>query len=79
MGFANTIKFEIPKGIKVEIMQATNPGRLAISGSDKHDVGQFAARVRGVKPPEPYQGKGIKYANEVIRRKAGKAFVGTGA
>jgi large subunit ribosomal protein L6 len=78
LGFANTVKFEIPKGIKVEIIQATNPGRLAISGSDKHDVGQFAARVRGAKPPEPYQGKGIKYANEVIRRKAGKAFVSTG-
>jgi large subunit ribosomal protein L6 len=79
LGFANTIKFEIPKGVKVEVLQATNPGRLAISGSDKHDVGQFAARVRGARPPEPYQGKGIKYANEVIRRKAGKAFVGTGA
>jgi large subunit ribosomal protein L6 len=79
VGFANTIKFEVPKGIKVEILQPTNPGRMAISGSDKHDVGQFAARVRGAKPPEPYQGKGIKYANEVIRRKAGKAFVGTGA
>jgi len=78
LGFANTIKFEIPKGIKVAITQATNPGRLVISGSDKHDVGQFAARVRGAKPPEPYQGKGIKYADEVIRRKAGKAFVGTG-
>ena len=79
VGYANTIKFAIPKGLKVEVMQATNPGRLAISGADKHDVGQFAARVRGVKPPEPYQGKGIKYSNEVIRRKAGKAFVGTGA
>jgi len=79
LGFANTSKLEIPKGIKVEVTQATNPGRLAISGSDKHDVGQFAARVRGAKPPEPYQGKGIKYATEVIRRKAGKAFVGTGA
>jgi large subunit ribosomal protein L6 len=78
LGFANTIRFEVPKGIKVEILQATNPGRLAISGGDKHEVGQFAARVRSAKPPEPYQGKGIKYANEVIRRKAGKAFVGTG-
>ena len=78
VGYANTIKLELPEGIKVEIQQPTNPGRLSISGSDKHAVGQFAARVRAVMPPEPYQGKGIKYANEVIRRKAGKAFVGTG-
>ena len=78
VGFANTIKLEVPKGIKVEVQQATNPGRLSISGSDKHQVGQFAALVRAARPPEPYQGKGIKYSNEVIRRKAGKAFVGTG-
>lgn len=78
LGFANTIKMEIPQGIKVEVTQATNPGRMSISGADKHGVGQFAASVRSKRPPEPYQGKGIKYTTEVIRRKAGKAFVGAG-
>ena len=79
LGFANTVKLPIPDGIKVEVTQATNPGRLAISGADKHQVGQFAALVRSLRPPEPYQGKGVKYVNEVIRRKAGKAFVSAGA
>lgn len=79
LGFADPAKFTVPKGIKVEVQQQTNPGKFSISGCDKHDVGQFAALVRSIKPPEPYQGKGIKYADEVIRRKAGKAFVGAGA
>lgn len=79
LGFANPAKFDVPKGIKVEVQQQTNPGKFSISGCDKHAVGQFAAYVRSVKPPEPYQGKGIKYVDEVIRRKAGKAFVGAGA
>ena len=79
VGFSNPVRLTVPKGIKVEVTQPTNPGRLVISGCDKHDVGQFAAVVRHTRPPEPYQGKGIKYAGEVIRRKAGKAFVGAGA
>lgn len=79
VGYANTIKLTVPPGIKVEIQQATNPARFTVSGSDKQQVGQFADRARAVMPPEPYHGKGIKYADEVIRRKAGKAFVGTGA
>lgn len=78
VGFANTLRLPIPKGVKVEILQQTNPGRLSIAGCDKHDVGQFAALVRAVRPPEPYQGKGIKYSDEVIRRKAGKAMAGAG-
>lgn len=78
VGFANAIKLAVPTGVKVDVTQPTNPGRLVITGSDKHDVGQFAARVRAVRPPEPYQGKGIKYSDEVVRRKAGKAFAGTG-
>ena len=77
VGFANTIELEIPEGIKAEVLQATNPGRLAVSGCDKQQVGQFAARIRAIRPPEPYQGKGIRYAGETIRRKAGKTFVGT--
>lgn len=78
VGFSNAIKVAVPKGIKVEVTQPTNPGRMVISGIDKHDVGQFAANVRTARPPEPYQGKGIKYIDEVVRRKAGKAFVGAG-
>jgi large subunit ribosomal protein L6 len=79
LGFANTIKLDVPKGIKVEVTQPTNPGKLSISGADKQLVGHFSALVRAARPPEPYQGKGVKYSDEVIRRKAGKAFAGTGA
>jgi large subunit ribosomal protein L6 len=78
LGFANTIKLPVPKGIKVEIAQATNPGKLTISGINKHDVGQFAALARAARPPEPYQGKGVRYLGEAVRRKAGKALVGSG-
>ena len=78
VGFANTVRLTVPQGIKIEVLQATNPGRLAVSGCDKQQVGQFAARIRAVRPPEPYQGKGIRYAGEQIRRKAGKAFAGAG-
>ncbi len=78
LGFANTIKLAAPKGIKVEVTQPTNPGRLIVSGIDKHAVGEFAARIRAARPPEPYQGKGVRYVGETVRRKAGKALVGTG-
>ena len=77
VGFANTIRLQVPDGIKAEVLQPTNPGRLAVSGCDKQRVGDFAARIRAVRPPEPYQGKGIRYAGEAIRRKAGKAFAAT--
>lgn len=78
VGYANTVSLEVPEGIKVEVLQPTNPGRVVVSGCDKQQVGQFAARIRAIRPPEPYQGKGIRYAGEAVRRKAGKAFVGTG-
>jgi large subunit ribosomal protein L6 len=64
---------EIPQGIEVAITSQTNPGKLTIKGADKQLVGQFSANIRRLRPPEPYKGKGIKYADEVIRRKAGKA------
>ena len=54
-------------------MSAPQPTQVVIDGSDKALVGQVAAEIRGLRPPEPYKGKGIKYAGEVIRRKAGKA------
>lgn len=79
VGFSNPVRLEIPEGIQAEIRQPTNPGRLVVSGCDKQQVGQFAARIRAARPPEPYQGKGIRYVGEEIRRKAGKAFVGTGS
>ena len=76
VGFSHPVIMAIPEFITV---QTPKPTTLIISGPDKHDVGQFAANVRRVAPPEPYKGKGIKYANEVIRRKAGKAATGAGA
>lgn len=76
LGFANVIKLSLPKGVKVEVTQPTNPGKLSISGINKHDVGQFAASVRAARPPEPYQGKGVRYLGEAVRRKAGKSLVG---
>jgi large subunit ribosomal protein L6 len=74
IGFAQPVNIDIPKGIRVEISNQSNPGRLNIKGADKQLVGQFAADLRGIRPPEPYKGKGIKYVTEVIRRKAGKAL-----
>ncbi len=74
LGYSHPVHLAIPQGIKVEVTNPTNPARLTISGSDKQLVGQFSAEIRGKKPPEPYKGMGIKYDNEVIRRKAGKAF-----
>ena len=78
VGFANTIVVEVLAGVKVEVTSPTNPGRVIVSGCDKQRVGQVAAQIRAVRPPEPYQGKGIRYVGETIRRKAGKAFVGAG-
>jgi large subunit ribosomal protein L6 len=71
VGFAHTVKVAPPKGIDVVCPTNTT---ITITGIDKQAVGQFAAKVRQVRPPEPYKGKGIKYAEEVVRRKAGKAF-----
>ena len=62
-----------PEGVAVE---CPTPNKIVISGADKQKVGQFAAEVREKRPPEPYKGKGIKYVDEVIRRKEGKAGKG---
>jgi large subunit ribosomal protein L6 len=70
LGFSHTIQYKAPAGIK---LTAPQPTQILIDGSDKALVGQVAAELRGLRPPEPYKGKGIKYAGEVIRRKAGKA------
>lgn len=74
LGYTHPVRLEIPKGIKVVVTNPTNPGRLTVSGPDKQVVGQLSAVIRGMKPPEPYKGMGIKYDDEIIRRKAGKAF-----
>ena len=68
-GYSHTVDMEIPADLKVELPKNTV---IIISGIDKQKVGQFAAEVREKRPPEPYKGKGIKYADEVIRRKVGK-------
>jgi large subunit ribosomal protein L6 len=71
VGYANQITLEAPAGVSVTVPDATH---VVVSGADKQAVGQFAAEVRKVRPPEPYKGKGIRYEGEVVRRKAGKAF-----
>ena len=70
LGFSHTIEYKAPAGIK---LTAPQPTAITIAGSDKALVGQVAAELRGLRPPEPYKGKGIRYAGEIIRRKAGKA------
>ena len=70
LGFSHQVIMEEKEGISIEV---PNPNKIIILGSDKQAVGQFAAEVREKRPPEPYKGKGIKYVDEVIRRKAGKA------
>ena len=68
-GYSHPVEMPVPAGLKVELPKNTI---IVISGIDKQLVGQFAAEVREVRKPEPYKGKGIKYSNEVIRRKEGK-------
>lgn len=71
VGFANAIKLSVPAGVTVEVPDNTH---VNLKGADRQAVGQFAAEIRRVRPPEPYKGKGIKYIDERVRRKAGKAF-----
>lgn len=76
VGFSHPVIVPIPEGITVEVPKPTS---VVVKGCDKQLVGQFATNLRRIAPPEPYKGKGIKYAGEVIRRKAGKAATGSGA
>ena len=73
VGYSHTVTMTPPESITIAV---PNPNQIVISGPDKQMVGQFASEVRGVRPPEPYKGKGIKYADEHIRRKEGKAGKG---
>ena len=70
IGFSHPVYFDQPDGITIEV---PNPNTVVVSGADRQKVGQLSAEIRGKRPPEPYLGKGIKYADERIRRKAGKA------
>ena len=70
LGYSHTIEYRAPAGIK---LTAPQPTQVLIEGADKEKVGQVAAEIRLLRPPEPYKGKGIKYAGEIVRRKAGKA------
>ena len=73
VGYSHDVIMTPPQGITIEVPA---PNKIVISGADKQKVGQFAANVREKRPPEPYKGKGIKYAEEHIRRKEGKAGKG---
>ena len=70
LGYSHTITVEPPEGIEFEL---PNPNQVIVTGTDKQAVGQAAANIRKLRAPEPYKGKGIKYTDEQIRRKAGKA------
>lgn len=76
LGFSHPLKVAIPNSIKVTVDKSV---LIVISGMDKQAVGQFAATVRSMRPPEPYKGKGIRYEDEYVRKKAGKAAKGKGA
>jgi len=76
LGYSHPIEFDPPEGISIVV---ESPTKLSVNGFDKQLVGQVAADIRDFRPPEPYKGKGIKYAGEYIRRKAGKAAGGKSA
>ena len=75
VGYADPRVLDVPQGVEVQVQQ----NKITVSGADRQAVGQFAAAVRAQRPPEPYNAKGIKYIDEVIIRKEGKAFAGGGA
>ena len=70
LGYSHPVLYNIPEGIKIEIDKAN---RVTVTGADRQKVGQVAAEIRGLRKPDPYKGKGVKYTGEVLRRKVGKA------
>jgi large subunit ribosomal protein L6 len=70
LGFSSPVQYDIPKGIDIKVDKQVN---IVVSGIDKELVGRVASEIRALKKPEPYKGKGIKYADEYIKRKAGKS------
>ena len=75
VGYANAVTLTPPDGVTLEL---SDPTSILVRGADRQKVGQFAAEIRHVRPPEPYKGKGIRYENEVVRRKEGKSFTSGG-
>ncbi len=73
LGYSHPIRFKPPQGVTIDVQ---DPTKFTVSGISIEDVGQVAANLRGLRPPEPYKGKGVKYAGEKIRRKPGKAGKG---
>lgn len=71
VGYANKVTLKVPQGVTCEVPDATH---VVVKSADRHAVGQFAADVRAVRPPEPFKGKGVRYQGEYVRRKSGKAF-----
>ena len=70
LGYSHPVKYELPDGIEVKILKQN---RISVNGADKELVGRVANKIRNFRPPEPYLGKGVKYVDEVIRRKTGKS------
>ena len=75
IGFSHPVTMEMPDGIEIVTPE---PTKITVKGRDKQLVGEIAARIRRIRPPEPYKGKGIRYVGEHVRRKAGKTFVAVG-
>ncbi len=76
LGFSHPVDVPVPEGLEVKL---EGQNQIRVEGIDREKVGQFAAELRSIRPPEPYKGKGVRYADEHIRRKVGKAAAGTGA
>lgn len=74
LGFSHPVEFSIPEGIQIKVDKQTH---VVISGANKAQVGQIAADIRKIRPPEPYKGKGVRYSDETILRKAGKSASGS--
>lgn len=72
VGYSHPVLYKAPEGISFKL---DNPNRIVVEGYDRQAVGQVAAEIRSIRKPEPYKGKGIKYADEIIRKKAGKAAI----
>jgi large subunit ribosomal protein L6 len=70
LGYSHPVHFDIPEGIEIKVDKQT---KIIVTGANRDNVGKVAAKIRGFRPPEPYLGKGIKYSDETIRRKAGKS------
>ena len=75
LGFSHPVEFPIPDGVEIQVEKQT---RLAVIGADRQQVGQVSAMIRALRPPEPYKGKGIRYAGEKVRKKAGKTAKAAG-